>query len=82
MTLLYLLNCLPTVHGPITYDLGVNASLIEVSDDGNLLLMAFSLTKSPEVYENNGHGFIFKESLNSCLGHDLELSKSGELIAC
>ena len=73
---------LPEVNGPVVIPLGVKPGEIQVSGDGEIIVMSFKNVSDVQIHLNNGYGFTFHQSLNGTINcWDIALSEDGKVIA-
>ena len=74
-------TCLPVVNGPIASSLGNTPYRMAMSKDARLIVLTFATSKNAEVFQNNGYGFEFNQSIPNTVGcYDLAMTEYGTYI--
>ena len=66
-TLLCICTFSSPIYGPLVTNLGAPTTYFQLSADSSTLVASFKNSKDVEVYQNNGEGYSFKESINDTL---------------
>ena len=79
--LIFSVTGLPAVHGPIVQSLGASPYAMTMSSDARVIVLTFASLKNAEVFQNNGHGFQYHQTLpNSESSLDITMTKDGTYV--